>query len=263
MMQRPVVGLALGSGAAKGYAHIGVLQVFEREKIPVDLIVGSSIGSLIGALYASGINPVLLERLAYQIRRRHWVDLSVPKKGLIAGNKIETILKLLTKNMDFEQLRIPLGVMATDLCSKKSILIKEGNVASAVKASIAIPGIFCPVEVGGKTLVDGGVLERVPGSQARMMGAELVIGVELGFSNYSSPKNIYDILIQTFDVMGREIQTLKQYDCDVLITPELSDVDGLAFNQVEKCICEGRKAAEKALSQILKYLRKKVGTLEK
>ncbi|HHW02919.1 MAG TPA: patatin family protein [Thermoanaerobacterales bacterium] len=261
-MERPVVGLALGSGAAKGYAHIGVLQVLEREKIPVDIIVGSSIGSLIGALYAAGISSVMLERLAYQIRRRHWVDLSVPKKGLIAGNKIETILRLLTKNVDFEQLEIPLGVIATDLCSKKSILIREGNVALAVKASIAIPGIFCPVELEGKILVDGGVLERVPGSQARMMGADVVIGVELGFSNYSFPNNIYDILIQTFDVMGREIQALKQYDCDVLITPDLSDVDGLAFNQVEKCIYEGRKAAEKALPQIMENLRKKVEARE-
>lgn len=253
-MGRPVVGLALGSGAAKGYAHIGVLQVLEREKIPVDLIVGSSIGSLIGALYAAGIDPIMLERLVHQIRRRNWVDISVPKKGLIVGNKIEAILKLLTKNLNFDQLRIPLGVVTTDLCSRQSVLLKEGNVASAVRASIAIPGIFCPVEEGGKVLVDGGVLDRVPGSWARTMGADFVIGVELGFSDHLPPNNIYEILIQTFDVMGREIQALKHYDCDVLICPELSDVDGLAFNKIDKCIKEGQRATEKVLPRILDLL---------
>lgn len=261
-MERPVVGLALGSGAARGYAHIGVLQVLEEQRIPIDIIVGSSIGSLIGALYASGIDSKMLEKLARQIHRRHWVDLSIPKKGLIAGNKIEKILRLLTKNLDFDQLDIPLGVMVTDLSSKKSLLIREGNVALAVRASIAIPGIFSPVEVDGKVLVDGGVLERVPSTQARRMGADMVIGVELGFGSHTKAKNIYDILIQTFDVMGREIQVLKNYDCDVLITPELSDIDSLAFKQIEKCIIEGRKAAEKALPQILNNLRKKVGAYE-
>lgn len=263
LMERPTVGLALGSGAAKGYAHIGVLQVLEREKIPIDLIVGSSIGSLIGALYAAGISPIMLERLAYQIRRRNWMDISVPKKGLIAGNKIEAIIKLLTKNLNFDQLMIPLGVVATDLCKRQTVLIKDGNVASAVRASIAIPGIFCPVEENERVLVDGGVLERVPGSMARAMGADFVIGVELGFSDYLPPKNIYDVLIQTFDVMGREIQKLKQYDCDVLIFPKLSDVDSLDFNKVEKCIIEGRKAAEEALPKILNNIGRKVGTFEK
>lgn len=262
-MKRPVIGLALGCGAAKGYAHIGVLQVLEREKIPIDIIVGSSIGALIGALYAAGINTIMLERLAHQIRRRNWMDISVSTKGLIAGDKIEAILKLLTKNLNFDQLSIPLGVVATDLCTKQAVLIKDGNVASAVRASIAIPGIFYPKEINGRVLVDGGVLERVPGKMAREMGADFVIAVELGFSDYLPPKNIYEVLIQTFDVMGREIQNLKQYDCDVLISPHLSDVDGLAFNKVGKCIDEGRKAAEKAVPWILKNIGRKVDIFEK
>ncbi|MDD4568501.1 MAG: patatin-like phospholipase family protein [Tepidanaerobacteraceae bacterium] len=257
-MDKPVIGLALGSGAAKGYAHIGVLQVLEREKIPIDIIVGSSIGSLIGALYASGINAIMLEKLARKIRRRQWVDLTIPKVGLIAGDKIEAIIRLLTKNNNFDELNIPLGVMATDLSAKQSVLITKGNVAEAVRASIAIPGIFCPRVVDGKPLVDGGVLERVPGKQVKMMGADFVIGVELGFSNNKPVKNIYDVLLQTFDVMGKEIQILKKYDCDIVITPELSDINLLAFNQVSKCISEGRKAVENMLPKIRECIEKRV-----
>jgi len=250
-MERPTIGIALGSGAAKGYAHIGVLEVLEQANIPIDIIVGSSIGSLIGALYASGIDPVTIEKLARKIRRRQWVDLVIPKMGLIAGNKIEAILDLLTKSKDFNELDTTLGVMVTDLELKKSMMITEGNVAQAVRASIAIPGIFCPVKINNRTFVDGGVLQRLPGRETRLLGADFVIGVELGFNKNSAIRNIYDILLETFDVMGREIQGLKGYDCDVVITPELSDIDPLTFNQVEQCILEGRKATEKVLPQIL------------
>lgn len=255
-MNRPTIGLALGSGAAKGYAHIGVLQVLEQAQIPIDLIVGSSIGSIIGALFASGIDPLMLEKLAREIRRHHWIDLNIPKMGLIAGNKIESIIRLLTKDKDFSELNIPLGVMVTDLSSKESTMITKGNVAEAVRASIAIPGIFCPVEIDDHIFVDGGVLQRVPGKEAKLLGADFVIGVELGFSEGLPIRNIYDVLFETFDVMGREIQKLKNYDCDILITPELADIDALAFNKARKCIDKGRKATEKILPLILNSLKK-------
>jgi len=255
-MERPKIGLALGSGAAKGYAHIGVLKVLEREGIPVDLITGSSIGSLIGALYASGMGIKMVEQLAREIKRRQWVDLTIPKTGLIAGNKIEGIIKLLTKGKNFEELDIPLGVIVCDLTTKSSILINSGNVAEAVRASISIPGIFQPIKKDGHIIVDGGVLERVPARQARTMGADIVIGVELGFSGNIPIRNIYDVLIQTFDVMGREIQKLKNYDADILITPDLSDIDALAFNQVEKSIKEGEKATEDKLPEIREKIEK-------
>lgn len=256
-MKKPVIGLALGSGAAKGYAHIGVLQVLEKENIPIDIIVGSSMGSLIGALYASGIDANMLEKLSKQIHRKQWVDLVVPKVGLIAGDKIKAIIQLLTKNKSFEELNIKLGVIATDLISKESVLISKGNVAEAVRASIAIPGIFCPGVINGKPLFDGGVLERVPVKQAKLMGADIVIGVELGFSSTDKVNNIYDILFQTFDVMGREIQSLKRYECDILITPELSKIDYLAFNQVSSCILRGCEATEKVLPIIKQCIQDK------
>ncbi|TYP59982.1 NTE family protein [Thermosediminibacter litoriperuensis] len=248
------MGLALGSGAAKGYAHIGVIRVLEKYGIPIDLVTGSSIGSIIGALYASGMSVDYMESMAYHIKRRHWLDITFPRLGLIAGNKVEEMLRLLTRNRNFDELKIPLGVVATDLRSKRSVLIREGNVASAVRASIAIPGIFRPVIKAGMVLVDGGVLERVPGRAARVMGADIVIGVELGFSGKSSLDNIYDILIQTFEVMGRELQALKSYDCDILITPNLEGVNPMAFGEPERCIQEGIRATEAAVPKILSIL---------
>lgn len=255
-MEKPKIALALGSGAARGYAHIGVLQVLEREGIPIDIITGSSIGSLIGALYASGVDTQMLERLAKTIKRRHWVDLTIPKKGLIAGHKIEAIIDLLTKGKIIEELDIRLGVVVCDLTTKTSVLLTSGSVAEAVRASISIPGIFQPVEKDGHILVDGGVLERVPAVEARSMGADIVIGVELGFSGNSPINNIYDVLIQTFDVMGREIQKLKKYDADILITPDLTSVGALSFNEVERCIEEGRIATGKKLPEIKEIIDK-------
>ncbi|MGB9813462.1 MAG: patatin-like phospholipase family protein [Thermovenabulum sp.] len=252
------IGLALGSGAAKGYAHIGVIKVLEKYGIPIHIITGSSIGSLIGALYSAGISLKTIEGLAYNIKRRHFLDITLPKSGLIAGNKIYEMLKLLTKNKDFSELNIPLGVAVTELKSKKLYILNEGNVAFAVRASISIPGIFNPVFTqDGKIFVDGGVLERVPGKAAREMGADIVIGVELGFSERQRFHTIYDILFETFDVMGREIQNLKGYDCDVLITPHLERINPMAFGEPQYCIEEGVKAAERAIPHILSLLEEK------
>ena len=140
-MNNSKIGLALGSGAAKGYAHIGVLQVFEEEKIPIDIIVGSSIGSLIGALYASGIDAVMLEKLAEKMPQA-WIDLTIPKIGLMAGQKIEEIIRLLTKNQNFDELNMPLGVMATDLSLERAVLLTEVMWLMRLELDIAIPGFL-------------------------------------------------------------------------------------------------------------------------
>jgi NTE family protein len=254
MKTRPRIGLALGGGAAKGYAHIGVLKVLEREKINIDCIAGTSIGSLIGALYCSGISIKMLEQLSYQIKRRHWVDVIIPKQGLLAGNKAMEIVRLLTKNKSFHELDIPLAVTATNLVTGKEEVLKEGNVAEAVRASISIPGIFVPVYKGDMVLVDGAVLDKVPVDAARQMGADIVIAVDLGFENTRKLNNIYDILLQTFDVMGQELVNKKIVNADIVIKPDLSDVRPSLFNQQEKCINRGVEAAEKVLVEIRKIL---------
>jgi len=161
-VKKPRIGLALGAGAARGLAHIGVLQVIKEENIPVDLVAGSSIGSVFGALFACGHDFQRLERLAYELRQKQFIDLSVPRMGLLRGNKVEEMLRLLTQNKNFDQLDIPLYVVAVDLVSGEKVIINEGNVAKALRASIAIPGIFQPVGTDGRVLVDGAVMDRVP-----------------------------------------------------------------------------------------------------
>ena len=162
MGKTPVVGLALGAGALKGLAHLGVLKVFAAEKVPIHLITGSSIGSVFGALYAAGVDMEFLEKIIEQLPPKGYFDLAVPKMGLIRGNKIESFLRILTKNKHFADLDIPLYVVAVDLEKREKVIISEGSVAEAVRGSVAIPGIFTPKYWQGRVLVDGADLDRVP-----------------------------------------------------------------------------------------------------
>ncbi|MDI3534537.1 MAG: hypothetical protein PWQ82_902 [Thermosediminibacterales bacterium] len=258
MKKRPKIGLALGGGAARGYAHIGVIKVLTEEKIPIDFISGTSIGALIGALYSVGIDIQMLEKLALSIKRENWVDFIIPRKGLLAGKKIEQIIRLLTKNKNLEEVDIPLTVTATDLKTGKEVLLRKGNIAKAVRASISIPGIFVPVIMENMILVDGAVLNKVPADAVRQMGADIVIAVDLGFDKRIRLNNIYDILLQTFDIMGRELLKTKILNADIIIRPKLGDIDPSNFNQPKDCIIEGEKAARDALPKILQFLKEGV-----
>lgn len=253
-MAKPKLGLALGGGAARGYAHIGVLQVLNEMGIKPNMVAGTSIGGLIGSLYCSGISPIMLEKLAISLTQDKWVDFIVPRKGLIAGRKIEDIIRLLTKNADFKDLAIPLCVTSTDLKTGCCITIDSGNVARAVRASISIPGIFTPVITGNKVLVDGGVLNNLPVDVVRKMGAEVVIAVDLGHEKRMRLNNIYDILMKTFDIMGREIQKQQIYNAEVIIRPNLEEFRSLSFRNPEKCIKIGRIAAGKHIQDIKTFL---------
>lgn len=250
MKPKPKIGIALGGGAARGYAHIGVLQVLEEIGVKPDVVAGTSIGSLIGSLYCVGLSPKMICKLAVSLTQDKWIDFVVPRKGLIAGRKIEDILRLLTKNTDFKDLKIPLAVTATDLKTGSCIIINEGNVARAVRASISIPGIFTPVITGNMILVDGGVLNRIPVDVVRQMSADIVIAVDLGHQKRHRLNNIYDILFQTFDVMGEELQKYKAFNAELVIKPDLEDIMPLNFNCAKDCIERGRMAAIKHEKEI-------------
>ena len=181
MDKTPKVGFVLGAGAAKGFAHLGVLKVLEAENIPFDLIVGCSMGSVFGALYGAGVDLHLLEKMLEHLPQKQLFDLAVPKMGLIRGHRLEALLRLLTKDKDFSQLDIPLFVVAVDIEKGEKVVINEGSVAEAVRASIAIPGIFAPKRWRDRLLVDGAVLERVPVGVARKCGADIVIAVDVKF----------------------------------------------------------------------------------
>ncbi len=251
MEQRPKVGIALGAGAARGYAHIGVLKVLKKEGIPIDYIAGTSMGSLIGAVYANGIDLDMMEQLAIHLKRNTWLDFTIPKMGFLVGKKAQELVLLLTHRKKIEELAIPLAVVATDLHTGERVVFTEGPTDLAVRASISIPGIFEPVSWNGKLLVDGGVVDRVPISTVRKMGADVVIAVDvLSRSKHVPIHNIFEVISQTLLIMEREILNQKLLYADVMIHPEVSDISLSAFTQIDECIQRGEIAAEQMLPQI-------------
>lgn len=186
LIRRPTIGLALGGGGARGLAHIGVLEVFEREKIPIDCIVGTSMGGIIAALYSAGLSPEQLTEVAHYLSNVRnilkFVDITPPQRGIIKTDRIRAyIASLLGDCKDFENLRIPIALTAVDMRTKKVVYLTQGSVVDACMATSAVPGLFPPVEVDSKLLVDGGVLNNVPANAVRKMGAEFVIAVDVNY----------------------------------------------------------------------------------
>jgi NTE family protein len=249
----PKVALVLGGGAAKGFAHVGVIRVLEKEKIPIDMIVATSVGALVGAIYASERDSFQLEWLAYQVTKEDIFDFSIlySKLGPVQGEKLEEFLKTKLKVKKLEDLELPLYPVATDLMTGETVTLVKGSVARAVRASSAIPGVFVPVQFAGRTLIDGGVTNNLPIEIARQKGADIVIAVNLS----QDVKNVQidsviDIILQSIDIMGKELLKYKRQGAEVLIEPQLGDVGTMDFSQKKKCIEEGMKAARKALPQI-------------
>lgn len=256
MENEPKIGLALSSGAARGFAHVGVLKVLEKENISIDYIAGSSMGALVGALYSAGIPLKIMEGLIVSLDRRHWLDWHLSKLGVISGKKIEEIIKLLTRDQKLEDLEIPLAVVATDLQTGELVVFDRGDLTPAVRASISVPGIFPPVNYEGKILVDGGVLCRVPVEEVRNLGADIVIAVDVGlYIEETAINNIFDVVTQCIDIMGRELMKFKVTEADVLIRPDLSSVNLTDFQKAERCILEGEKAARDVISNIKSLLK--------
>jgi len=258
MSKKVKVGLALGSGAAKGLAHLGVLKVLLRENIPIHLVTGSSIGSLIGALFAAGADINMLEKISCSLHQKQLVDVVVPRLGLIKGDKIETLVRLLTKNMTFQDLAIPLYVVAVDIERGELVVLEEGSVAEAVRASISMPGVFQPKRLNGRVFVDGAVLNRVPADVARQKGAQIVIGVDLKEDPRTrKPKpveNIFDVILTSIDLLESNSSINYRALCDVRITPKVENIGLADFNKAEECIALGEEAAELALPEIKRVL---------
>jgi NTE family protein len=256
VMKQNTLGLALGSGAARGFAHIGVLKVLEQNHITIDYISGCSIGSIIGALYCSGMSIDRIEQVAKEIEPWKWIDVSVPRMGLIMGKKIEDMIKRLTDGKSFDQLDIPLSVVATNLCNGEKVVFTKGYVYKAVRASIAIPGIFAPAEHECGFLADGGLVDPVPVDLVRQMGADVVIGVNLGSKTAEkNMRNIYDVIIQSIDIMQNEIIRSRGIRADLLLNPDLSNINAVNFNQVGECIEIGKETARQSIDSIKGLLR--------
>lgn len=250
------VGVALGAGLARGLAHIGALKAMEEAGVVPDYIAGTSMGSVIGSLYACGLRLEMIKRLAGQISRRLWIDPTFPHKGLIAGDRLEEMLYLLTGRRTFSQLKIPLAVVAVDLISGEKVVIREGSVARAVRASCAIPGIFSPVKMEQKMLVDGGVLQRVPASVVRAMGADLVVAVDVGIAAGSYRiDHIFDVLSRSIEIMSREIHQAQKQDADLLVVPAVDGIGPFDFHRIEEAVESGEAAARPLVLQLTKILK--------
>jgi len=245
------IGLALGSGAARGLAHIPVLEVFENEGIRIDMIAGTSIGSLVGGVYSTGVPIKYIKEIAKELTWDHITDITFPRKGLIKGDKLLSFLEIITQGKNIEDLKIPFRAIACDIESGKHIVLKEGSVAKAIRASTSIPGIYIPFQHQDKVLIDGGVIDPVPVSTVRDMGADIVIAVDVGIKNVQyEANNIFDILFNTFDIIQHELEKHRPLNADIIIKPDLSDCKSFDLDSYEKCFSAGYDAVKNALPRI-------------
>ncbi|MDD2619606.1 MAG: patatin-like phospholipase family protein [Syntrophomonadaceae bacterium] len=251
-LNRPRIGLVLGAGSARGLAHIGVLQVLNENNIPFDFIVGSSMGAMIGGIYAAGADINMLDRMIEHMDTSLLFDIHVPRMGFIGGKKIASFLSLMTKKKTFSELDFPLLAMATDLLTGQRVIMEEGLVADAIRASISIPGVFSPVKRDGMILVDGAVSDRLPIEVARSRGADLVIAVDVTFSQGKqiSINNALDVILTSLDIMGKQQFDLVYPQSDILIQPRVSAYSPRSFEKSREIVDLGREAAKAKIEDI-------------
>lgn len=254
-MKRPKIGLALGSGGARGLAHIGLLKVLEEHNIAIDYLAGSSIGALVGSLYCVGHSPEQIKKIFSLFPQRVWTDYTVPKMGFVAGDKIKEIIRLFTKQKNIEQTSIPLSIVATNLSKGERRVFQSGSIAEAVRASISIPGIFVPEKIEGNYYVDGGVIDRVPVSVVKDMGADIIIAVDVSFYDGEHPiSSIFDVIAQSIDVMEREILRYRIIDADIMIRPKVGHYSTTLFSELDALMEEGERITQKMMPDIKKVL---------
>ena len=249
------IGLVLGGGAARGFAHIGVIKALEAQGIYPDIVVGTSAGSLVGALYAAGNNGYALHKLALDMDEAAISDWSVPffakASGVLKGEALQNYVNRAVNNQPLEKMKIPFGAVATDLHSGMPVLFQRGNTGMAVRASSAVPGIFQPVTIGDHTYVDGGLTAPVPVSFARQMGADFVIAVNISAQpDAQAADSSLEVLLQTFAIMGHSINRYELKGADVVIQPSLGAMKGNDFNSRNLAVLAGEQATSAMMSDI-------------
>jgi len=249
------ITLVLGGGSARGIAHIGVLKVLERERIPIDMIVGTSMGALIGASYALGISLDHMEKIACAFTTNKLLDPAVPRMGLLAGKRLEAVVKEITENKGFSDCRIPLAVVATDIERNEEIVYREGDLSKVIRASCSWPGIFNPVRIDGRLMVDGGVKNSVPTKIAKELNSDYILAVDVGFCvKRGKIENIFQMILQSFQIMGHELNKYQAREADGTIEVDLGDIDQTAFNRARESIKIGYAAAEAQIGSIKESL---------
>lgn len=249
------VTLVLGGGSARGIAHVGVLKVFEREKIPIDMIVGTSMGALIGAAHAVGDPITSMERKAMKFSVNKLLDPIVPKLGMLAGNRLEGVIRTLLDGKTFDDCRIPFIAVTTDIETGEEVIHRTGDLSKVVRASCSWPGIFSPVKIDGRLLVDGGIKNSVPTRIARALGADYIIAVDVGFCVRNGKiENIFQMILQAFQIEGEELNKYQTVGADAVIKIDLPNIDQIAFERATEIIRRGQDSAEMKIAQIKRDL---------
>jgi len=250
------IALVLGAGASRGFAHIGVLKILEANKIPIHMIIGTSVGSVVGSLYAYGYDAFKLQKLSFSVEKEDIIDpLIVPSNGFIKGEKLEEFINKSVKNTPMEKLKIPFYAMATDLEKGQEIVFAKGNTGTAVRASCSIPGLFRPVRIGGKMFVDGGVVSPVAVEAARRLSADIVIAVDISTSvERTLPENTIETILQSVNIMYSKLASIQLAKADVVIRPKVGHISSADFSKRHEAILEGEKATAEALPHIMNIL---------
>ncbi len=256
------IGLALGGGAARGFAHIGVIKALESQGIMADVVVGTSAGAVVGALYAAGNSGFALQKLAFDMDEAAISDWAMPlfgkSSGVLKGEALQSYVNKAVNNQPMEKLKIPFGVVATDLKNGQPILFQRGNTGMAVRASSSVPGVFQPVAIGGHNYVDGGLVAPVPVRFARDMGADFIIAVNISTqTDAQAAISSMEVILQTFSIMGQRINQFELKDADVVIQPSLGLMKGNDFAGRNQAILAGEQAAFAVMAQLKQKLKAK------
>ncbi len=253
--QKPVIALALGGGGAKGFAHIGVIKALEAQAITVDIVVGTSAGSVVGALFAAGRTGFELQELAIPFSETQVSDWVLPDRGVVKGDSLARFINAAVVNQPLEKLPKKFGAVATDLASGEPILFRSGDTGTAVRASSSVPGIFQPVAIRGREYVDGSLASPVPVKFARDMGATFVIAVDISDRPANSKiKTTYEVLLQTLTIMGQTISRYELAQADLVIRPDVSQLGTVDFKSRHLAVLEGEKAATREMAALKQKL---------
>lgn len=256
---RPVIGVALGGGFARGIAHLGVLRVFEENAIPIDLLAGTSIGALVGAAYAGGATLDELERQGILTHFRDFGRWTISRMGMATNERLEGFLRRFTNVQTFEEMKIPFGIVATDLLTGQTVCFTKGPVGPPLRASCAYPGLFIPVEHEGRMLVDGFLTEHVPAESLRRMGADVVIAVHLDPGQPDQkPKNTIEVIGRSFSIVQEQTPPRWLRYADVILEPVVKNVHWDDFRKTPELVAAGVACARAALPEIQMALKRPV-----
>lgn len=246
------IAIVLGGGGSKGFAHVGVLKVLEAQKIPVDMVVGTSAGSLVGSLYASGKSAFELQEIALKMDRDNVIDYDWKIwSGVIIGDKLENFINTSVRNTPIEKLKIPFYAVAANVATGEEVVFTRGNTGMAVRASCSVPAVFQPLKIGNTTYIDGGVVSPVAVDVARRNGADIVIAVDIsGGINRTVPEGMLDTVKKSVDIMYAKIAEYQIKNADIVIRPNMKNIGSTDMDKFNEAIFEGEKAATLKLPEL-------------